>query len=115
MTAFARRFLAAPSLYPVTACYVCAVLTIIAISAGWVRIDTGILLLGFAAVLIVAFRIMFDFRGVQKEVSTIHELANSQHDAAMARIDQLTAALIANSVRVPDDPQNPATEHAKAR
>ncbi len=46
---------------------------------------------------------------LEKKLDTVHEVVNGNHEAALARIDQLGDALTSAGVAVPPHPQAPPT------
>jgi hypothetical protein len=100
---YLRRVTRSVAFYPVTVVYVSAVVDLAAIVGGAVRLDIGLVLLALLAVVVILL-------SMRREVSNVHALVNSQHDALVAsaesmgdRIDQLIAALNTAGVPVPHD------------
>lgn len=91
---FLRKFLHTPVLYPITACYMCGVTTMVAVVAGWIPFGTGVAAFGFACVLIV-LGVMY------VQVTVVQSLV---HDALITRVDQLLQTLEAGGIAVPHDP-----------
>lgn len=52
--------------------------------------------------------VLRELRNNTRITQSNHDLANAQHDAAMARIQQLGNAMKAANIEIPDDPAIPA-------
>lgn len=98
MTAFIRRLLDSPSTYPLTTFWLGAMSLLFAESIGWVTLSAALAALAFLALLLI----MVAFR---RDIAVVHTLVNSQHDDLVARVQQLTDALIDSSVAVPKEPK----------
>jgi hypothetical protein len=85
-----RHFLRYSSFYPVTGCYLLAVMVLVMVSSGWFGLELGIVILGFMAVLVT-------LGTMEHQMSMIHRLVRDD----MERICQLTEALTAAGVEVP--------------
>lgn len=83
---------------PALTIYVSSVLAAAAAAAGWVRVDVSLLLVGVVTALAV-------MASMQREIRLVHSLVNSQHDALIARIAQLSDALTAAGATVPTGPR----------
>ena len=99
-----HRFATTAAFRPALIIYISAVLIAAAVAAQWVRGDVGVVVLGIVAVLAV-------LAAMHREVEKVHTLVNSQRDEMVAHIDdltarveQLTAVLIAAGQHVPVDP-----------
>lgn len=103
-----RRFLHASALYPVSLCYLTAVLALVLTVSGALTLPMAVVGLALTAVLIVLI-------AMRREMSTVHRLVNSQHDQLVARIDQLVAALIAAGVAIPAEAEHPRSRAATER
>lgn len=95
MTGF-RQVVRAVAFYPISAVYAAVAVVVAAVAGHTLRPDVALVIIGMAALLVLQL-------SMRHEVSTVHGLVNSQHDALVARIDQLTAALVAAGVQVPHD------------
>ena len=98
MTSFIRRLLDSPSTYPITTYFLGAMGILFAKSTGWINLPTAFVTLGFLALLLilVAFR---------QDLKVVHALVNSQHDDLVARVQQLTDALVDSNTEVPREPK----------
>jgi hypothetical protein len=99
------RLVRSAAFYPVTVTYLGAVLTLVAVVGGVLKLEVGLTILGFVAVLVVSL-------AMRGDVGKIHTLVNSQHDALIEqiremgdRIDQLLDALQDAGVSIPHDTQ----------
>ena len=93
---YVKRVTHSVAFYPVSVVYIAAAVDLSAIVGEAIRFDVGLVLLGLLAVLVILL-------SMRREVSNVHTLVNSQHDALVARIDQLLAALTEAGVQVPHD------------
>lgn len=91
-----RRFTSSIAFYPVTAVYVAAAAASAAVAGRYLRLDLALVIVALVAVMAIQL-------SMRHEVRTVHHLVNSQRDELVARIDQLTAALVAAGLPVPDD------------
>lgn len=80
--------------YPSTGIWLAGSTALIAMAAGKLRLDIGLVLLALLTVLLIQL-------GMRREVRKVHVLVNSQRDLLLSRIDQLIAALRTAGVDVP--------------
>lgn len=80
-----------PVLYPITACYIFGVISIVIAAAGWLPVGEVIIGFGFLCVLVL-------LAGTHHEVVVIHR----QNEVLVARVEQLGDALLRAGVIVPD-------------
>lgn len=94
----ALSILKSPSTYPLSTFWAGAMVVMVARSQSWLTFAAGAAVLAFLALLLilVAFR---------KDIAVVHVLVNSQHDDLVARVQQLTDALVASDTDVPREPQ----------
>lgn len=103
MTGFLRRVTESTATVPALVVYVAAVGLGALAAAGTIRFDVAAVLLGVSAALVILTYVYRQVSTVCVEVSTVHGLVNSQHDALVERVDQLSAALTAAGVQIPHD------------
>ncbi len=85
--------------FPITSLYVYGIVIILLIQRDVIGVATGIAMLSLIAVLTL-------FIAITKELRAVHVLVNSQQDALLTRIDQLTSTLNVADIDVPDDPRS---------
>jgi hypothetical protein len=100
---YLRRVAAAPAFYPASTMWLAAALVLAAAAGHILRLDVGLALLTLFAVLVILI-------SMRREVTSVHELVNSQHDVLVARVEtmadrigQLIGALESAGVAVPHD------------
>ncbi len=83
------------STFPITALYAFGVLIILLIQQGIIGVTTGIVMLSLITMLALLF-------AITKELRAIHILVNFQHEALVARVNQLLDTMGKADVDVPD-------------
>lgn len=97
VSALGERATKSLSLWPLTTTYLSGVGAIILVAQGVLEWQSAVIAFGVVTTLIF-------LHTVWREVKIIHTLVNSQHDALVARIDQLTRAMNKAGTPIPDDP-----------
>jgi hypothetical protein len=92
-----RRLVDTAAFRPALTVYVASVAVSAAVADNRIRVEVGMAALGFVALLTA-------LASMHREVEKVHTLVNSQRDELVARITQLTAALVDTGQRVPTDP-----------
>jgi uncharacterized membrane protein YhaH (DUF805 family) len=115
VTAYLGRIGRSAAFYPVTIVYLGAVLAVVAIVGGVLKLEIGLAILGFVALLVVSLSMRGDVRAT-------HVLVNSKHDALLGqvtkmgdRIEQLLEALKDAKVSIPHDTQGVDRERQRER
>jgi CHASE1-domain containing sensor protein len=96
VTDYLGRLAHAPATRPALTVYVAAVVDAWAVVEGVLAVDLGLILLGVVTGLVIMC-------SLHHEVTAVHKLVNSQHDALTARVDQLLATLAAAGVQAPHE------------
>lgn len=68
--------------------------------------DNFVAVMSMATAVVVLVTAIVTYR-TRREVRQVHVLVNSRMDAALERIEELTAALVESDTEVPDDTERP--------
>lgn len=90
MIKLTRQFIETSSLYPVTLCYVLAVVVMQLIAVGWLSLGYGILVLGVATVIIILV-------AVKHEMDLVRDLVVEERSEVCSQIEHVVELLEADT------------------
>jgi len=96
VTNLAHRIIKSPSTYPLSTLWLGGIVLLLAINQEWIHIGPAFAAFGFLTIVLI----MVAFR---RDIREVHTLVNSQHDDLVARVQQLTEALVSSNTQVPPE------------